>query len=105
MPSKPEKLMTRIAACRIPARRDATSRNPAHRILSRHFTALLITSAAVASAVVASPAMADASGLRVERQLTLDVANRIATAAVAACAANGHAVAATVVDRAGIVRA
>lgn len=85
---------------RIPARR-----RPFPRTLVRHLATVLITSCAVASAVVAPPAMADASGLRVERQLTLDVANRIATAAVAACAANGHAVAVTVVDRAGIVRA
>ncbi|MFT4103429.1 MAG: heme-binding protein [Burkholderiaceae bacterium] len=84
---------------RIPVRRSL-----AHRPPVRRFATALITSAAVASAVFTSPALAEAGGLRSERQLTLDLANRIATAAVAACAANGHAVAATVVDRAGIVR-
>ena len=37
--------------------------------------------------------------------MSLDLANQIAAATVAACAANGYAVAATVVDRAGTVRA
>lgn len=84
---------------RIPARRSL-----AHRPLVRDWSTALITSAAVVSAVFTSSAMAEAGGLRVERQLTLEAANRIAAAAVAACAANGYAVAATVVDRAGVVR-
>ena len=46
-----------------------------------------------------------AQGLRSERALTLPLANQIAAATVAACATNGHAVTATVVDRAGGVRA
>lgn len=46
-----------------------------------------------------------ASGLRTERQMTLDLANRLASATVAACQANGHAVAVTVVDSAGVIRA
>ena len=67
---------------------------------------LLATFTAFASTAQAqAQAQAQASGLRTERQLTLDLANRIATATVAACAANGHAVAVTVVDRAGVVRA
>lgn len=53
-------------------------------------------------AVAATPA---ASGLRAERQMTLDLANRLASATVAACQANGHAVAVTVVDSAGVIRA
>ncbi len=48
---------------------------------------------------------AQAQGLRSERTLSLPLANQIAAATVAACAANGHAVTATVVDRAGSVRA
>lgn len=39
--------------------------------------------------------------MRTERTLSLALASQIATEAVAACAASGHAVAATVVDRAG----
>jgi uncharacterized protein GlcG (DUF336 family) len=37
--------------------------------------------------------------------MSLDLANQIAAASVAACQASGHAVTATVVDRAGTVRA
>ena len=61
--------------------------------------ATLVTTAAIASG------NAPAGGLRSERQITLELANRIAASTVAACQANGHAVAVTVVDRAGIVRA
>lgn len=43
--------------------------------------------------------------VRSERNLSLELANQIASASVAACNANGHAVTATVVDRAGLVRA
>lgn len=48
---------------------------------------------------------ASAQGVRAEKNISLELANQIAAAAVAACAANGYAVAATVVDRAGSVRA
>ena len=48
---------------------------------------------------------ASAQGVRTEKNISLELANQIAAASVAACAANGHAVAATVVDRAGTVRA
>jgi uncharacterized protein GlcG (DUF336 family) len=43
--------------------------------------------------------------VRTERNMSLELANQIASTAVAACAADGYAVAATVVDRAGTVRA
>jgi uncharacterized protein GlcG (DUF336 family) len=46
-----------------------------------------------------------AEGVRTEKTLSLDLANQLAAAGVAACQANGHAVAVTVVDRAGTVRA
>lgn len=46
-----------------------------------------------------------AQGVRTEKALSLELANQIAGATVAACAAGGHAVTATVVDRAGLVRA
>jgi uncharacterized protein GlcG (DUF336 family) len=50
-------------------------------------------------------ATANAQSVRIEKNMSLELANQIATASVAACAANGYAVAATVVDRAGTVRA
>jgi uncharacterized protein GlcG (DUF336 family) len=44
--------------------------------------------------------------VRTERNISLELANQIAAGAVAACTrANGYNVAATVVDRAGTVRA
>lgn len=49
--------------------------------------------------------LAQAESVRTEKTLTLELANQIAAAGVAACQANGHAVAVTVVDRAGGVRA
>lgn len=48
---------------------------------------------------------ASAEGVRTEKNMSLDLANQIATATVAACTANGYNVTATVVDRAGTVRA
>lgn len=48
---------------------------------------------------------AGAQGVLAEKNISLDLANQIAAGAVAACSANGYNVAATVVDRAGIVRA
>ena len=54
----------------------------------------------------ATPTIAQtASPVRTERNISLALANDIASATVAACAASGYAVAATVVDRAGTVRA
>ena len=50
-------------------------------------------------------AQAQSSGVRVEKNISLELANQIASASVAACSANGYAVTATVVDRAGSVRA
>jgi uncharacterized protein GlcG (DUF336 family) len=60
------------------------------------FSALALTLIAVA---------ANAQAVRTEKNMSLELANQIASASVAACAANGYAVAATVVDRAGTVRA
>ena len=62
-----------------------------------------------ASLVIATLAFAaagvQAQSVRTERNVSLALAGQIATEAVNACAANGYAVAATVVDRAGTVRA
>ncbi len=48
---------------------------------------------------------AGAQAVRTERNISLDLANQIASATVSACAASGYAVTAAVVDRAGVVRA
>ena len=48
---------------------------------------------------------ASAQAVRVEKNMSLELANQIASATVAACSANGYAVTATVVDRAGSTRA
>ena len=63
------------------------------------------TIAQVSLAFVFGAAVAQAQGVRTERNISLELANQIAAASVAACNAKGYAVAATVVDRAGSVRA
>ncbi len=63
----------------------------------------IIKFSALALTLVA--AAANAQAVRTEKNMSLDLANQIAAASVAACAANGYAVAAAVVDRAGTVRA
>jgi uncharacterized protein GlcG (DUF336 family) len=60
------------------------------------FTALVLCCAGVAT---------HAQPVRTERNMSLELANQIAAAAVATCTTNGYAVTATVVDRAGSVRA
>ncbi|MGH8617256.1 MAG: GlcG/HbpS family heme-binding protein [Burkholderiales bacterium] len=59
--------------------------------------------ALIAAAVTSS--LAHAQAVRTEKNISLELANQIAAAGVAACQANGYAVAVTVVDRAGITRA
>lgn len=61
------------------------------------------TTTAVALLLIASGASAQA--VRTEKNMSLELANRIATATVAACAANNYNVTAAVVDRAGQLRA
>lgn len=60
---------------------------------------------AVLLAASAAQAQTTAPAVRTEKNISLTLANQIAAEAVAACAANGYNVAATVVDRAGTVRA
>jgi uncharacterized protein GlcG (DUF336 family) len=64
---------------------------------------LVINTSALCLALFA--AAASAQSVRTEKNMSLELANQIAAAAVAACSAGGYAVAATVVDRAGSVRA
>ena len=61
------------------------------------------TAAAITLALITTAASAE--GVRTEKNISLDLANQIAAHTVAACTANGHNVTATVVDRAGTVRA
>ena len=63
----------------------------------------IIKISALALSLAATAASAQA--VRTEKNMSLELANQIAAASVAACAANGYAVAATVVDRAGTIRA
>jgi uncharacterized protein GlcG (DUF336 family) len=86
---------------------DGTARNRAaapNRSLSMN-TRQPVLACVTATALLLLASNTLAQGLRSERALTLPLANQIAAATVAACATNGHAVTATVVDRAGGVRA
>ena len=58
-----------------------------------------------AAVLLAAATIANAQAVRTERNMSLDLANQLASASVQACQANGYAVSATVVDRAGTVRA
>lgn len=60
---------------------------------------------ALAAAAAAPVALAQSSAVRTERNMSLELANQIAAATVAACHAGGYAVSAAVVDRAGQLRA
>lgn len=66
---------------------------------------LALVAAAAAAATATATAQAQPAPVRSERNISLDLANQIAGAAVAACAANGYNVAAAVVDRSGQLRA
>jgi uncharacterized protein GlcG (DUF336 family) len=65
----------------------------------------LISACAIALSLLAATAPAQAQAVRSEKNLSLELAGQLAATAVSACAANGYAVTATVVDRAGTVRA
>jgi len=60
---------------------------------------------AIATAAAFVSLAASAQAVRSERVVSLDLANQIAAATVADCSAKGYNVTATVVDRAGTVRA
>lgn len=65
----------------------------------------IIQISALALSLIAAAGGANAQAVRTEKNMSLELANQLASASVAACAANGYAVTATVVDRAGTVRA
>ncbi len=64
-----------------------------------------LTSTLVLAACAAIASTANAQAVRTERNISLELANQLASATVAACTAGGYNVTATVVDRAGVVRA
>ena len=57
----------------------------------------------IALSLIATAASAQA--VRTEKNMSLELANQIATATVASCSAGGYNVTAAVVDRAGTLRA
>lgn len=63
----------------------------------------LAKSSALVLSLVAG--LASAQAVRSEKNMSLELANQLATSAIATCSANGYNVAVTVVDRAGTVRA
>jgi uncharacterized protein GlcG (DUF336 family) len=65
----------------------------------------VLTQAAAIAFTLVTAATANAQAVRTERNMSLELANQIASATVASCTAGGYAVTATVVDRAGTVRA
>lgn len=64
-----------------------------------------LAATALVSTLVLAAVAAQAQAVRTEKNMSLELAGQIASAAVAACAANGYAVTATVVDRMGVVKA
>lgn len=64
-----------------------------------------IASASLLALSLVAVTGAQAQAVRTEKNMSLELASQIAAAGVAACAANGYAVAVTVVDRQGTVRA
>ncbi|WP_077003275.1 heme-binding protein [Variovorax sp. KK3] len=77
-----------------------------NKTLRRGALAVSFAAFAIGAHAQAQPApLAAGPAVRSEKNISLELANQLAAATVAACAANGYSVAATVVDRAGVVRA
>ena len=76
-----------------------------HALARRHTAALRLVTLAAAFVAVGGAQAQATSAVRTERNLSLELANQIATATVAACTAGGYNVSAAVVDRAGGLRA
>ncbi len=64
-----------------------------------------VSASIVAATMLLVATSASAQSVRTEKNMSLELASQLASAGVSACAANGYAVSATVVDRAGGVRA
>ena len=73
--------------------------------LVESFTMPRISTTAIAITLCLLGTAAQAQAVRTEKNMSLELANDLAARSVAACTANGYAVTATVVDRAGTVRA
>lgn len=69
-----------------------------------NFAKTVCTLAVAATATVTFGGAAQAQAIRTERNISLEMATQIASATVASCLAGGYNVAATVVDRSGVVR-
>lgn len=63
------------------------------------------TATVTTACLLAFSASAQAEGVRTERNMSMALANQLAAQTVASCTAGGYNVTATVVDRAGTVRA
>jgi uncharacterized protein GlcG (DUF336 family) len=68
-------------------------------------TTRTLVAALLAAAATATAFTAQAQAVRTERNMSLELATQLAAQTVAACSAGGYNVTATVVDRAGGVRA
>jgi uncharacterized protein GlcG (DUF336 family) len=66
---------------------------------------MTFTLKALAVAVSFTAAVASAQAVRTEKNMSLELANQIASATLAACSAGGYNVGVAVVDRAGTLRA
>ncbi len=73
--------------------------------MSTSFHAIKSVSLIAACLLAFATTSAQAEGVRTERNMSMALANQIAAQTVASCTAGGHNVTATVVDRAGTVRA
>jgi uncharacterized protein GlcG (DUF336 family) len=82
---------------------DSRPQNPEGRRSMNRITRFALVAACIAAPL--SHVQAQAQAVRTEKNMSLELANQIAAAGVAACAANGYNVTVTVVDRAGGVRA
>jgi uncharacterized protein GlcG (DUF336 family) len=67
----------------------------------RYFSVLIM----IAACLILISGMAMAQGVRVEKNITLALANEAASAAVEACLAKGWLVSVAIVDRAGVLKA
>ena len=72
--------------------------------LVESFTMPRISTTAIAITLCLLGTAAQAQAVRTEKNMSLELANDLAARSVAACTANGYAVTATVVDRAGTGR-
>lgn len=97
------RIATRIATAFVTL--SAVPFTSARRALHGLALAAALASPALQAQTAPPAAAAAAAAPRTELTMSLALASQLAQATVAACAANGHAVTATVVDRAGGVRA